>query len=254
MLPAEVAEGFHLAFLTALADSAGADSFALKGGSNIRFYFSSLRFSEDIDLDVFARDPRTFTGRVEKAFGSQALSRLLSSIGVTVIDLNPKDRSTTRERWMVGLRHRSLPADVRTKVELSHRTSDLSRFVTVERVPASAVARYAPLPAPLVAHYLPAGAIAQKATTIGQRSETQPRDVFDLDHLSRMFPSAPVRGLVAETDLSASIERVYEIGFPEYRSKVVPFIEPSLQASFDSQDVWGAMQVRAIEALEGMRA
>ena len=47
----QVVEMFHLVFLRALV-AKGDDKalFALKGGCNLRFYFGSLRYSEDIDF------------------------------------------------------------------------------------------------------------------------------------------------------------------------------------------------------------
>jgi len=44
-------ELFHLVFLRALV-AKGEDKalFCLKGGCNLRFYFESIRYSEDIDL------------------------------------------------------------------------------------------------------------------------------------------------------------------------------------------------------------
>jgi hypothetical protein len=50
----KIRELFHLAFLRALARKIPASSFAVKGGSNLRFFFSSDRYSEDIDLDIHA--------------------------------------------------------------------------------------------------------------------------------------------------------------------------------------------------------
>ena len=48
----QVVESFHLALLTALGERGGRDAFVLKGGTNLRFFFDSLCYSEDIDIDV----------------------------------------------------------------------------------------------------------------------------------------------------------------------------------------------------------
>lgn len=49
----QAVEVFHLIFLRALV-AKGEDKslIALKGGCNLRFYFGSIRYSEDIDFDV----------------------------------------------------------------------------------------------------------------------------------------------------------------------------------------------------------
>ncbi len=50
--PAALVEVFHLTFLRAFASSVPAEHFAIKGGCNLRFFFGSARYSEDLDLDV----------------------------------------------------------------------------------------------------------------------------------------------------------------------------------------------------------
>jgi predicted nucleotidyltransferase component of viral defense system len=54
-------ELFHLVFVRALfSELSDKRLVAIKGGINLRFYFQSVRFSEDLDLDVagLAEDPR----------------------------------------------------------------------------------------------------------------------------------------------------------------------------------------------------
>jgi len=45
-------ELFHLVFLRDLARSVKPSSFVLKGGANLRFFFGSPRYSEDMDIDA----------------------------------------------------------------------------------------------------------------------------------------------------------------------------------------------------------
>ena len=45
-------EIFHLEFLRWFSRKVEAKYYALKGGVNMRFFFSSLRYSEDMDIDV----------------------------------------------------------------------------------------------------------------------------------------------------------------------------------------------------------
>lgn len=254
MQSVDVAEAFHLAFLTVFQTVTDPRSFALKGGGNLRFYFDSLRYSEDIDLDAFASDPRLFTEKVERAFMSPNLAKLLATLGIKVTRLNPKDRTMTKERWVVDLAHRDVGATIHSRVEISHRAYGLEQFVVVEPVSAHVVSAYAPLPAPMIGHYVPRGAVIQKIVALGDRRATQPRDVFDLDHLFRKFPDAPTPGLVAVSSLEGAISRVFEIDYPAYRSKVVPFLDSSIRDALDSMDAWGTIQARVVDGLEAMRA
>ena len=49
-------ELFHLLFINQLGRKLNKRFYALKGGCNMRFFFKSPRYSEDIDLDVQSID------------------------------------------------------------------------------------------------------------------------------------------------------------------------------------------------------
>jgi predicted nucleotidyltransferase component of viral defense system len=48
----ETVELFHLHFLRLLAGGRDKSRFVLKGGCNLRFFFGSVRYSEDLDLNA----------------------------------------------------------------------------------------------------------------------------------------------------------------------------------------------------------
>lgn len=50
--PRQQREIFHLLFLERLLKIADPGLFVLKGGANLRYFFNSPRYSEDMDLDV----------------------------------------------------------------------------------------------------------------------------------------------------------------------------------------------------------
>jgi hypothetical protein len=50
--PLALREGFHVVLLRALAERLQGRDWVLKGETNLRLYFGSIRFSEDIDLDM----------------------------------------------------------------------------------------------------------------------------------------------------------------------------------------------------------
>ena len=47
-----VREAFHVALLRRLAPTGGIPRWRLKGGVNLRLFFGSPRYSEDMDLDA----------------------------------------------------------------------------------------------------------------------------------------------------------------------------------------------------------
>ncbi len=251
MRPIEIAEGFHLTFLQALATRANPAAWALKGGGNLRFFYGSERFSEDIDLDTFDIEPWAFQDRVDQTLASDLLKRTLGVLGSRIEYVNPKERSETKSKWVLGVRHPSESEPVYTQIEISHREYPYREFAKVESVPHAAVDRYAAAVRRLTfGHYLPRGAIAQKIDALWGRDVRQPRDVFDLDLLFRIAPDALSRGDADEAGLRASITRIFEIGYDEYRAKVLSFIEPDALPLYEPVEVWEGMQMKVAEHLE----
>lgn len=253
MRPVEIAESFHLVFLQALATRANPATWALKGGGNLRFFYGSERFSEDIDLDTFDIEPWVFQDRIDQTLASDLVKRTLGILGSGIDYVNPKERSETKSKWVLGLRHPSETDPVYTQIEVSHREYPYREFAKVEPATQAAVARYAAaLRRPTFGHYLPRAAVAQKIDALCGRDVRQPRDVFDLDLLFRVAPDALSRGDVDEVHLRTAITRILEIGYDEYRAKVLSFIEPDALPLLQPIEVWEDMQTTVAERLEGL--
>ena len=58
-------EIFHLLFLRSFSARVDKALFALKGGCNLRFYHRSVRYSEDMDLDIRTMAVGTLRSNVE---------------------------------------------------------------------------------------------------------------------------------------------------------------------------------------------
>jgi len=253
MTPAQVVESFHLVFLQALATRANLAAWALKGGGNLRFFFLSDRLSEGIDLDTFDIEPWAFQERVDQTLTSDLLKRTLGVLGSRVEYVNPTERTETKSKWVIGIRQQSETDLVYTQIEVSHRAYPYRDFVKVEPVSPAAIAPYAiALRRPTFGHYLPRAAIAQKVDALRGRDVRQPRDVFDLDVLFRVAPDAVVRGDIDAADLQAAITRVVDIGYDEFRAKVLSFIEPAVLPLYEPAEAWEGMQMTVIERLESL--
>lgn len=50
--PLQLREVFHLKFLRWWGRKRQVKHYAVRGGANLRFFFNSFRYSEDIDLDI----------------------------------------------------------------------------------------------------------------------------------------------------------------------------------------------------------
>jgi Nucleotidyl transferase AbiEii toxin, Type IV TA system len=241
-------EFFHLAFLEVLAKRLDPARYILKGGVNLRYFFSSVRYSEDIDLDLTRPLPADLQGKVDAILDSPALGLLLRLGGLEVASFSaPKQTDTTR-RWKIALAASGGEA-ARTKIEFSGRESEDDDY-RLDRLPAEVLAPYA-LPAPSVQHYGAKSATRQKAIALVSRPETQCRDVFDLDLLLRRRPLAT--GELDPELLGRAVERVFELPFDAYRDQVLAFLEPAAAELYEGADSWERMQTFVAGGLEAAR-
>jgi hypothetical protein len=243
--PAQTIEAFHLAFLEVLRHKLDPTRYVLKGGVNLRYFFGSVRYSEDIDLDVSGIPGWALEEKVDGLLRSPALAITLRSSGLVVATdgvSKPKQTDTTR-RWKVPILAKDQRHPVRTKIEFSNRNGE--RRYKLEAVPASVVEPYG-LRTPSVQHYLEAPAAEQKILALAGRSETQARDVFDLDLLLRRSPLAP--GTVDTDTRKAAAERGLELPYEAFAGQVLPFLDPEVAALYD-ETAWLQMQSFVIDTL-----
>jgi Nucleotidyl transferase AbiEii toxin, Type IV TA system len=91
----QIVELFHLYFVRALCSGPDKDRFAIKGGCNLRFFFESVRYSEDLDLDVARMPVHTLREKVGKILEGPALGLPLKSRGIAVREVSCRRRSTS---------------------------------------------------------------------------------------------------------------------------------------------------------------
>jgi len=247
---AQVIEFFHLAFLQLLQARLDQARYVLKGGANLRYFFDSLRYSEDIDLDAVSIEPWKLEQKIDEVLTAPAIRLLLRSSGLGVEKVTKPKQTETTQRWkpLIAVAGRRLP--VRTKIEFSHRASDPRRVL--EPVPDRIVAPYA-LRAPTMLHYTADAAIEQKVTALAERSETQARDVFDLELLLRRHRDAIPPGDIEPQILEVAVERTLELPFEAFRDQVVRFLDPEVADLYDDQSAWEQMQAFVAERLMELR-
>jgi predicted nucleotidyltransferase component of viral defense system len=245
-------EMFHLVFMRALL-AKGEDKglIALKGGCNLRFYFSSVRYSEDIDFDVVVIAKGTLKNKVERLLASPLVTAPLKAKGIRLADVSAPKQTDTTQRWKIGLDVEGVHSPLRTKVEFSRRdTLEGSAFEPVQRE----LLRPYGLTQVLATHYSAHFAIAQKIHALAARTETQARDVFDLDLLlarpetERLVLTEPQKQWLPE-----AIERAMAISFDDYRSKVVSYLDPDQAELYESKAAWNTMQDQVVARLEALQ-
>jgi predicted nucleotidyltransferase component of viral defense system len=242
-------EIFHLLFLRSFGTRVDKALYALKGGCNLRFFHRSIRYSEDMDIDLRTMAPGTLRSNVDAVLEADAFRHALRAQTIT-IETVTAPKQTTTQRWKIALRLGEGRASVPTKIEFSRRSLDAG--TAVAPVESTLIRHYRLYPV-IVQHYEVATAIEQKIAALALRSETQARDIFDLDLLLGA-------GRVATLDdarrklLSAAIENAMTIGIDEFRGQVVAYLEPEHQKDFTNRVVWESLQERVVNALEALQS
>jgi len=254
---AQMIECFHLVFLQVfLAGGQRRDRCVLKGGANLRYFFDSVRYSNDIDLDFTGSGNWGLEQAVDRVLHGAPLERSLRSTGVVIEPgsiSKPKQTDTTR-RWRLGLvRSNSVFGRVvRTKIEFSHR-DDGSGDCVLEAVPSPVVKAYG-ISAPLIMHYQLVPAIEQKIAALAQRSETKARDVFDLDLLFRRGARAQLTSSVNPIWSTQAIERALALSDADFDTQVKPFLEPEIAAIYEGTGSWSRLRDSVVEHLVALEA
>jgi len=175
----QIVELFHLHFVRLFCAGADRHRFGIKGGCNLRFFFESVRYSEDIDFDVAGIPVHTLKEKVNRVLGGPALAMPLRSRGISIAAVTAPKQTETTQRWKVGLSTgATLP--LHTKLEFSRRPN--TEGAVVEPVSGAVLAEYQMMPV-LAPHYPLPAALRQKIGALVGRSTVQARDVFDLSVL-----------------------------------------------------------------------
>ena len=247
---ARIIEFFHLAFLQVLQARLDRASYVVKGGANLRYFFESQRYSEGIHLDAVEIEPWKLEEKVDEVLASPATRMLLRTGGLAVEGVTKPKQTPTTQRWKPSIAVRERREPVHTKIEFSHRSADARRIL--EAVPDRVVRPHA-LRAPTMLHYTADAAIEQKIGALAHRSETQARDVFDLELLFRQHRDSVRPGEIEPQVLEVALERTFELSFEAFRDQVVRFLDPEVVELYDDRAVWEQMQTLVAERLMELR-
>ena len=247
---AKAIDSFQLAFLEVAAVRLPIAAFVLKGGANMRFFFRSSRRSRDIEFDYRGQRVDTFADRVDEVFNSRALAELLRERGLQIIDPHRSKQTETTRRWKLAVR--AAAGEAATKVEFSARGDGSDDYALSQLDPE--IARRLGGRPPRVNRYGPVAMVEQKVGALGRRRETQPRDVFDLDVLFRLYPASLGEARLKATTLRAASERALELTYDEYVSTVVESLEQDLIDVLGSEGAWNDMVLRVSSELDARAA
>ena len=239
-------ELFHLLLLDALGRKADKRHYALKGGCNLRFFMKSIRYSQDMDMDVSSGLPRDkLKDLVERTLTSKSFRELLALRGIRIDTWTAPKQTDTTQRWKFQLGLAESSAPLRTKVEFSRRgMGGEASFGPVDPL----LIRTYELTPILTSHYTPQLALDQKIRTLATRRELQARDVFDIDLL---LNSGVECCAVDQTIGEQAVKNALSISFAMFKAQVISYLHPDYQKQYNSSDVWDSLVLRVVEALGG---
>ncbi len=233
----QLREVFHLSFLAQLLKVCDPALFVLKGGTNLRFFFRSPRYSEDMDIDVLGGSVVTLKKNGYKILESAALRRSLRSFGITDLLVGDSDKAkhtTTTQRFRLQLLTEAkerLP----TKIEFSRRNEGKD-FVR-QNIDDSVVFPYRQISFPCQ-HYPASIAAEQKLEALANRTAVQARDVFDLYILGLGGHDLSAIGKIDPEIRDLALEQVFLLDFESFSGQVLPFLEQEFLDRFGTPKAW----------------
>jgi len=255
----QLREVFHFCFLERLLKMADPNLFVLKGGVNLRFFFRSPRYSEDMDLDVLGGAVPTLRKNGYKLLHDGAFHRTLRTYGISDIEINDPAKAKhtqTTQRFRVRL-VTSGGERLPSKVEFSRRIlSDYGgadsegQNRVVDQIDTELARRYQRLSF-RCQHYSGESAVIQKVLALAGRPVTQARDVFDLDILQRggFARGIQLQRSVGPQECSLALQNLDALTFDDFSGQVVEFLDEEHRREYGNLAAWDAMVGQARDLL-----
>ena len=249
-LPFQHIECFHLVLLRLLESRVDRASWVVKGGVNLRAWFGSLRYSEDLDLDVLRGTSMSLRDKVDRLLASTAFREMLIAHGLTLVRTSKPKQTETTQRWKFEVTAEGMTLPLHTRVEFSRRGSTEGYELGPVRLE---IARPYGLSAPTANHYTARSAVRQKIEALAARAETQARDVWDLEHLLRTTGVSPEPLAPAERrTLAKALERAMSLSYGVFKAQVVPFLAPDHQGIYGTAEAWDRICELVVDRLSGL--
>jgi predicted nucleotidyltransferase component of viral defense system len=240
-------EGFNLALLRALETQLDRAKFVVKGGMNLRAWFGSPRYSEDLDLDTTRIEPHALRDVVDRTITSPGFTSLLRQQAMSLTRVSRPKQTDMTQRWKFEICATSSARPIHTKLDVSRRGVHGS-FVAESAL--QAVVLPHGVPPPTVNHYTARQAIIQKIHALATRKEPRARDVWDLEYLFRTTQVDPRPIPEDHVELvPIATERVLTFSFEDFMDQVFPFLAPDVRELFESPEAWEAIRELVLDRL-----
>jgi hypothetical protein len=251
----QLRELFHLEFLRWFGRKVKTTHYALKGGSNIRFFFQSFRYSEDMDLDIRIIGVKDLQDIVMGILKANSFCAGLIPFGIERVvppNIAKAKQTHTTQRFKIHLFTLS-GEDLSTKIEFSRR--GFNGREVVEVVSEKVLRQYKMIPL-LVSHYDAESSVKQKINALAGRKITQARDVFDLyilfSQINWKEASQRLRKY-SKKDLENVSQTLFEVSFLQFRDLVVSYLPEDDRKVYDSENTWDEIKLRVLHYLEELK-
>ena len=242
----QAVELFHLLFLQQLGTRLDKKLYALKGGCNLRFFFRSIRYSEDLDLDVQTVARETLRKNVNQILALRGFTQILHSHRLAISFASEPKQTVTTQRWKIHLRLEDDIGELPTKVEFSRR--GFRAGVTFELIDPEIIRLHRLRPI-LANHYALETAFTQKVEALIHRRETQARDIFDLNLLLEAGAQGTELPATVKKDLRQAGENASAISLDDFQGQVVAYLAPEYQDYYRTPAAWEKLQAKVVEKL-----
>lgn len=254
--PLQLREIFHLEFLRRLGRKIKAQNYSLKGGANLRFFFSSFRYSEDMDLDLSGIKTGILKEVVMNILTAESFQDNLRPFGIERIvppDISKAKQTETTQRFKVHLITEN-KEDLFTKIEFSRRS--FGSGIIIQAV-SEVILRAYKLPPLLAAHYTAEAAIAQKISALAGRSVTQARDIFDLYLLTSQFADVlqkiKTQNNPKISTLTKANDNIFEINFEQFRDTVLSYLTTEDSTVYNTPPAWDEIKLKVSNFIEKLK-
>jgi len=246
----QLREVFHLEFLRWFGRKVKSEYYAVKGGVNLRFFFKSVRYSEDMDLDAQGINKEALLEVVMRILESPSFGIALKPFGIERIvppNIAKAKQTEVTQRFKTHLIN-AAGEDLFTKIEFSGR--GYKGNIAVEPV-SDSVTRMYKLPPLLVPHYDISSAVLQKIDALCARAVPQARDIFDLHVLSSQYNREKDKSThITPQKSKRAHERIFDISFEEFRDSVLAYLTSNDQNVYGDPAIWDEVKLKTADFIE----
>lgn len=247
-------EVFHITFLRQLTAGIRQNTYAVKGGVNLRLFFGSARYSEDMDIDIKGIELFRLREVVMNILTSKTLQTSLRPFHINEIiapDMKVAKQTETTQRFKIHLITQA-GDDLFTKIEFSRRR--LEDSIATETISETILRQYK-LPPLLVSHYLADVAILQKIRALAGRAKPQTRDVFDLFVLIPRYEKAwNLPGKIPQNMLERAYHNTLDLNLAVFKDTVLAYLEDEDRNMYDHKEAWEEIQTKVGQFIERLKS